>query len=69
VFLDLILYSVPVKGIGSIISQNGLKKIAENKYENNLRSNNYEICTAAAHCFQNILDAIVLENINILKIK
>jgi hypothetical protein len=25
----------------------------------------YEICTAVAHCFPNILDAIVLENINL----
>jgi hypothetical protein len=34
-------------------------------YKNHLRSNNYEVCTAVAHCFPNILDAIVLENINL----
>jgi hypothetical protein len=25
----------------------------------------YEVCTAVAHCFPNILDAVVLENINL----
>jgi hypothetical protein len=29
------------------------------------KSNYYEVWTAVAHCFQNILDAIVLENINL----
>jgi hypothetical protein len=35
------------------------------KYKNHLRSNNYEVCTAVAHCFPNILDVIALENINL----
>jgi hypothetical protein len=37
-------------------------------HKNHLRSNNYEVCThgaAVAHCFQTILNAIVLENINL----
>jgi hypothetical protein len=29
------------------------------------RSNTYEVCTAVAHCFPDILDAIFLENINV----
>jgi hypothetical protein len=29
-----------------------------------VRKNNYEVCTAVAHCFPNILDVIVLEIIN-----
>jgi hypothetical protein len=29
------------------------------------RSNNYEVCTAVALCFLNILDVMVLENINL----
>jgi hypothetical protein len=45
--------------------KNGLKKICRNNYKNHLRSNDYEICTAVAHCFLNILDAIVLENVNL----
>jgi hypothetical protein len=39
--------------------------LQKKNYKNNLRSNNYEVCTAVAHCFQNILVAIVLENINL----
>jgi hypothetical protein len=41
------------------------KKFAEKNYKNHFRSNNYEVCTAVAHCYPNILDAIVLENINL----
>jgi hypothetical protein len=33
--------------------------------QNNLRSNNHEVCTAVAHCFPNTFDAIVIENINL----
>jgi hypothetical protein len=40
-------------------------KFAEKNYKNHLRSNNFEVSTAVAHCFSNILDAIVLENINL----
>jgi hypothetical protein len=40
-----------------------LKRIRRKKYKNHLRSNDYEVCTAAAHCVPNILDAIILENI------
>jgi hypothetical protein len=29
------------------------------------RGNNYEVCTAVARCFQNILDVVVLENVNL----
>jgi hypothetical protein len=39
------------------------KQIAEKNYKNHLRSNNYEVCTAVAHCCRNILDANVFENI------
>jgi hypothetical protein len=54
-----------IKGIGSILFfKNGLKKMQKN-YKNHLRSNNYETCTAVAHYFPNILDAIVLENIHL----
>jgi hypothetical protein len=44
------------------------KKFAEKKYKNHLRSNNYEVYTAVACCFPNILDVMVLENINFDKI-
>jgi hypothetical protein len=55
-----------LKGIESILFlKNGLKKNCRKNYKNHLRSNNYEVCTAVAHCFPNILDAIVLENINL----
>jgi hypothetical protein len=57
---------VAVKGIGSILFlKNGLKKIWRKNYKNHLRSKNYEVCTAVAHCFPSILDTIVLENINL----
>jgi hypothetical protein len=48
-----------------LISQKCSEKIAEKKYKNYFRSNNYDVCTAVAHCFPDILDAIVLENINL----
>jgi hypothetical protein len=55
-----------VKGIGSILLlRNGLKKICRKNYKNHLRSNNYEVCTAVAHCFPNSLDVMVLENMNL----
>jgi hypothetical protein len=48
-----------VKGIGSIsFLKNGLKKICGKNYKNHFRSNDYEVCTAVAHCFPTILDAI-----------
>jgi hypothetical protein len=55
------------KGIGSIFFlKNGLKKHFQKKnYKNYLTSNNYEVCTAVALCFPNILDAMVIENINL----
>jgi hypothetical protein len=55
-----------LKGIGSILFlKNGLKKIAEKNYMNNLRRYSYEVCTAVARCFPNIVDVMVLENINL----
>jgi hypothetical protein len=42
------------------------KKCRKKKHKNNLRRNDYEACTAVAHCFPNILDVnMVLENINV----
>jgi hypothetical protein len=37
-------------------------------YSNHLRSNNYDVCTAAALCILDILDVMVLENIYYLQI-
>jgi hypothetical protein len=34
-------------------------------YENHLRSNDYEVCTAVALCFPDMLDVVVLENIKL----
>jgi hypothetical protein len=57
---------VHFKGIGSILYlKNSFEKICRKEYKNHLRSNNYEVCTAVARCFPNILDAIVLENIKL----
>jgi hypothetical protein len=57
---------VPLKGIGFILFlKNGLKKLQKKTIKNHLKSNNYEVCIAVAHCFPNILDAIVLENIKV----
>jgi hypothetical protein len=51
------------KSIGSILLiKNGMKYFCR-KYKNHVRSHNYEVCTAVARCFPNILDAMVLENI------
>jgi hypothetical protein len=53
-----------IKGIGSILFlKNGLKKFLQKNYNNHFRKNNYEVCTAVARCFPNILYVIVLENI------
>jgi hypothetical protein len=49
-----------------LISQKCLeKKNVEKTTKNHLRSNDYEVDTAVARCFPNILDVIVLENINL----
>jgi hypothetical protein len=57
---------VNFKGIGSILFlKNGLKKFCRKNYQNHLRSNNYEVCTAVALYFPNILDVLVLQNINL----
>jgi hypothetical protein len=51
---------------GPILTQNGLKKICRKKlFKKYHRNNNYEECTALARCFPSILDAIILENINL----
>jgi hypothetical protein len=42
-----------------------LKKLCSKNYKNHLRQNNYEVCTAVARSFPNILDVIALENINL----
>jgi hypothetical protein len=49
----------------SYFSKMAWQTFAEKNYKNHLRSNNYEVCTAVAHCFLNILDDIGLENINL----
>jgi hypothetical protein len=55
-----------VKGIGYILFlKNGLKKICRKNYKNHPRSNNYEVCTAIARCFPNILEVMALENVNL----
>jgi hypothetical protein len=59
------------KSIGSshfmifVLKENCLKKIYRKNYKNHLRSNNYEVCTAVALCFPNILDIMVLQDINL----
>jgi hypothetical protein len=52
-----------------LISQKWFEKKCRKNYKNHLRSNNYEICTAVARCFPNILDAILFENINLFEDK
>jgi hypothetical protein len=49
-----------------LVPKNGFKKLQKNN-ENHLRRNNYmyEVGTAVARCFPNILDILVLENINL----
>jgi hypothetical protein len=57
-----------VKAIGSILFlKNGLKKIAEKKYKNQFRSNDFEVCTATCItcCFANILNVMALENVKL----
>jgi hypothetical protein len=46
--------------------KNGFKN-ADKSYKNPLRRNNYEehVCIAVQRCFPNILDAVVIENINL----
>jgi hypothetical protein len=41
------------------------KKICKKNYQNQLRSYNYEVCTAVALCFSNIFGVMVLENIDL----
>jgi hypothetical protein len=58
--------STEIKRIGPILFfKYGLKKNCRNNYENHLKSDNYEVCTAVAHCFPNIIQVMVLENINL----
>jgi hypothetical protein len=60
------LYKLDIKGIGSILFlKNSLKTFCRKNYENHLRSNNYEVCTAVALCFPNILGVMVIQNINV----
>jgi hypothetical protein len=40
-------------------------KICKKNYKNHLRCNKYEVCKAVALRFPNILNATVLENINL----
>jgi hypothetical protein len=48
--------------MGSILFlKNDSKKNAEKNYKNHLRSDNYEVCTAVARCFPNILDVMIIE--------
>jgi hypothetical protein len=65
-FYQCNLQNPDFKDIGSILFlKNGLKKIWWKNYKNHFRSNNYEVCTAVALCFPNILYVMVLENINL----
>jgi hypothetical protein len=41
----------------------------QKNYKNHLRRNNYEVCTAVALCFPNILDGLVLEIIKLFEDK
>jgi hypothetical protein len=57
---------IKFKGIRSIsFLKNGLKKFCRKNYKNHPKRNNYEVCTAVARYFLNILDVMVLENINL----
>jgi hypothetical protein len=49
----------------AFVLKNGLKNICRKKYEKHLRSNNHELCTAVALCFQNILHIMVLQHVNL----
>jgi hypothetical protein len=54
------------KGIGSILFlKNGLNKFCRKNYKNHLRCKNYEVCTAVAVSFPNIVDVMVHENIHL----
>jgi hypothetical protein len=48
-----------------LVSQKWLEENLQKNYKNHLKRNNYEVCTAVAPCFPNILEARVLENINL----
>jgi hypothetical protein len=53
-----------VKGIGSIFFlKNVLKKNCRKNYKRHFKRDNYEVYTAVARCFLDVLDVIVLENI------
>jgi hypothetical protein len=53
-FSSVSLWFCLLKGIGSILFlNNGFKNICRKNYENHLKSNNYEVCTAVALCFSN----------------
>jgi hypothetical protein len=54
-----------IKKIKKIKKKKAWKKIAEKNDWHHLRSNNYEVCTAVALCFPNIIGVIVLENVNL----
>jgi hypothetical protein len=62
-------YTMVYKYNLSYFSKNGLKKNRRKNYKHHLRSKNYEVCTAVARCFPNILDVIVLENVNLFSDK
>jgi hypothetical protein len=60
-------YSGQFKGIVSIILlKKWLEKNCKKNIHNHLRSNYYDVCTAAALCILNILDVVILENIYII---
>jgi hypothetical protein len=68
VLWDWLLYVIyAIKGI--LFLKNGLEKICRKNCKNHLRGNNYEVCmyNCSTRCFPNILDAMVLENINLSK--
>jgi hypothetical protein len=55
---------IKFKGIGSILFlKNGSKKNCRKKYIIHLRNDNYEVCTAVARYFSNILDVMIIEHI------
>jgi hypothetical protein len=52
----------------NVFIKKGLKKKAEKKKQNHLRSNDYEVCRAVTRWVPNILDGMVLENVICLQI-
>jgi hypothetical protein len=48
-----------------LFSQKRFEKKLQEKLQNRPRRNNYEVCTAVARCFPNILEDLVLENVNL----